>query len=202
MATLAERIGEAGYTVYNVDYPSTEGRPGELVAIVRDRFRSCCSNAARVHFVTHSLGGILTRIFLGESRPRNLGRVVMIAPPNRGSEIVDLLGRFGLFQRWFGPTAMELQTDRNGLTQHLPSPDYEIGVIAGDWPINPLGAVVIPGRDDGGVSVEGARIPGMADFLTVHRSHGFITRAPEVAAQALYFLKTGAFDHSEGRNSP
>ncbi len=195
MAALAERIANAGYDVHNLDYPSTEGRPAELVGILRDRFRGCCLEASRVHFVTHSLGAIVTRIFLDESRPGNLGRVVMIAPPNQGSEIVDLLGGLSVFRKMFGPTAGALRTDGTGLTQQLPPLDYEVGVIAGDWPVNPLGAIVIPGRDDGGVSVEGARVAGMADFLTVHRSHGFITRAPEVADQALHFLRNGLFDH-------
>lgn len=198
MVPLAGPLAEAGYEVHNLDYPSTEGSPGELVAVLRDGFLDCCVAAPRVHFVTHSLGGILTRIFLIQSRPANLGRVVMIAPPNRGSEIVDLLGGLGLFRRLFGPTAVELRTDHTGLTQQLPPPDYEVGIIAGDWPINPLGAMVIPGRDDGGVSLEGTQMPGMADFLTVHRSHSFITRAPEVAEQAVHFLKTGSFDHLAG----
>jgi pimeloyl-ACP methyl ester carboxylesterase len=195
MLPLADRFLAAGYEVHNLDYPSTKGSPGELVAVLREEFLNCCASAPRVHFVTHSLGGILTRIFLIQSQPTNLGRVVMIAPPNHGSEIVDLLGGLGLFRRWFGPTAVALRTDATGLTQKLSPPEYEVGIIAGDWPVNPLGAMVIPGRDDGGVSLEGTRMPGMADFLTVHRSHSFITRAPEVAEQAVHFLKTGSFDH-------
>ena len=205
MVRLADRLAGAGYQVHNIDYPSTSGTPAQLVEIVRSAFDSCCTEVRRVHFVTHSLGAILTRLFIDESRPPNLGRVVMIAPPNQGSEIVDLLGDWPLFHSWFGPTAASLRTDDSGLTHRLPDPDYEVGVIAGDWPINPLGAVLIPGRDDGGVSVEGARVPGMADFLTVHRSHGRITLAPEVAAQALYFLKNGLFDRrlvESLRNSP
>ena len=195
MAALAERLESAGYAVANVDYPSTKGTPEELVGVVRGAYARCCAAASRVHFVTHSLGGILTRMFIAQGRPANLGRVVMIAPPNRGSEIVDLLGPLGLFGRWFGPTALALRTDAAGLTQTLLPPDYEVGVIAGDWPVNPLGAAVIPGRDDGGVSVEGTKLDGMADFLTVHRSHGRIAGAPEVASQTLHFLRTGSFRH-------
>ncbi len=197
MEPLARHLSDAGYDVHNLSYPSTTGEPKELVGLVRAGFDACCTQAARVHFVTHSLGAILTRMFLNDSRPVNLGRVVMIAPPNRGSEIVDLLGDLGLFRRWFGPTGSALTTDERGLTHDLPAADYEVGVIAGDWPVNPLGAVVIPGRDDGGVSVDGTKLEGMADFLTVHRSHGRLTSAPEVAAQALYFIKTGSFDQSE-----
>lgn len=193
MAALATSIESAGYAVANVDYPSTDGTPDELVGLVRRTYAGCCSAADRVHFVTHSLGGILTRIFIEQSRPANLGRVVMIAPPNRGSEIVDLLGDVGLFGRLFGPTARALRTGTAGLTQRLPPPDYEVGIIAGDWPVNPLGAVVIPGRDDGGVSVEGTKLEGMADFRTVHRSHGRIAGAPEVVRHTLHFLRRGRF---------
>lgn len=199
MAALAARLEAAGYSVANVDYPSTRGTPQELVGVVREAYQSCCAAAASVHFVTHSLGGILTRMFIEQSHPANLGRVVMIAPPNRGSEIVDLLGGFGLFGRWFGPTALALRTGADGLTHRLPPVNYEVGVIAGDWPVNPLGAAVIPGRDDGGVSVEGTKLDGMADFLTVHRSHGRIAGAPEVATQTLHFLRTGSFQRSATR---
>ncbi len=200
MSALAARLAEAGYAVSNVDYPSTDATPEELIRIVTDAYQRCCAAAPRAHFVTHSLGGVLTRIFIARGRPENLGRVVMIAPPNRGSEIVDLLGGTGLFGAMFGPTGLSLHTGTAGLTENLPAADYEVGIIAGDWPVNPLGAMVIPGRDDGGVSVEGTKLEGMADFLTVHRSHGRIAAAPEVGVQTLHFLRTGQFAHSAGRD--
>lgn len=204
MSALADRLAEAGYAVSNVDYPSTDATPEELVGIVAGAFQKCCAAAPRAHFVTHSLGGVLTRIFIARERPANLGRVVMIAPPNRGSEIVDLLGGVGLFGALFGPTGLSLHTGAAGLTENLPAPDYEVGIIAGDWPVNPLGAMVIPGRDDGGVSVEGTKLEGMTDFLTVHRSHGRISAAPEVGAQTLHFLRAGRFarDTADGPDSP
>lgn len=194
MSRLADTLNQAGYAVANIDYPSTEADPDELAAILGVAVESCCSHAQRVHFVTHSLGGIVARAYLAENRPANLGRVVMIAPPNRGSEIVDLLGGLRLFRRLFGPTAVALRTGDSGLTQALPPVDYEVGVIAGDRPVNPLGAFVIPGADDGAVSVEGTKLEGMTDFITVHRSHSFIAGAPEVGRQTVHFLRDGAFE--------
>jgi len=197
MEKLADDVQGAGYATFNLDYPSTSAEPEELVARLRDEVAHCCAAAPRLHFVTHSLGGLLVRAYLAETPPANLGRVVMLAPPNHGSEIVDLLGGVWPFSRIFGPTAARLGTGTDSFPNRLPEPSYEVGIIAGDRPVNPLGAMVIPGSDDGGVSLEGAKLEKMADFLSVHESHSRIMRSDEVAAQVLYFLERGRFARPE-----
>ena len=155
--------------------------------------QQCCSDAPRLHFVGHSLGGVLTRALLAEQRPENLGRVVMLAPPNQGSEIVDSLANSAAFGWVLGPTASQLGTDRESLPNRLPPPDYELGVIAGVESVNPVGSSMLPGEDDGTVSVERAKLPGMTDFVTVPYSHTFIMRAKEVADLTIHFLRHGRF---------
>lgn len=195
MDPLAAALEAAGYAVYNVDYPSTSAAPAELIDMLRAEVDRCCTAAPRLNFVTHSLGGLIVRAYLAQTRPANLGRVVMLAPPNHGSEIVDLLGGVWPFSRLFGPTAAQLGTARDSFPNRLPDPSYEVGIIAGDRPVNPLGAMVIPGADDGGVSLEGAKLEGMADFLAVHESHSRIMRSPEVAEEVVKFLRGGRFAH-------
>jgi len=204
MGRLQNTLEEAGYRVTNLDYPSTRAEPAELIDMLGRSVRQCCADAARVHFVTASIGSIITRGYLAEEHPDNLGRVVMIAPPNRGSEIIDLIGGLFLVRRLLGPTAVALRTDEGGLTQSLPPIDYDVGIIVGTRSSNPISALVIPGPDDGGVSVEGAKLEGMKDFVTVARTHSSITSAPEVSRHALYFLRTGRFDPAlrEEKNSP
>lgn len=193
MGALETALAGAGYATFNFDYPSTRSEPEELVTRLRAAVESCCTEAPRVNFVTHSLGGLIVRAYLAETPPANLGRVVMLAPPNHGSEIVDLLGGLWPFSRLFGPTAVQLGTSPGSFPNRLPQPNYEVGIIAGDRPLNPLGAMAIPGSDDGGVSLEGAKLDGMTDFLSVHESHGRIARSAQVATQVLRFLDRGRF---------
>jgi hypothetical protein len=197
MGLLGARLAEAGFEVHNLDYPSTDHAPEELDALLFGPVHACCSAAPRVHFVTHSLGGILLRAHLARHRPPNLGRVVMLAPPNRGSEWVDLLGRSPAFRWALGPTAAQLGTDVESLPNRLPPVDFPLGVIAGTRSINPLGSAILPEPNDGTVSVESTRVEGMSDFLTVEASHTFIMRSEEVARQVIAFLRSGRFERPE-----
>ncbi len=148
-----------------------------------------------LHFVGHSLGGILIRAYLAEDSPDRVGRVVMLAPPNHGSELVDALGDSALFRWALGPSGQVLGTDRNSLPNRLPPPVVEVGVIAGTSSVNPIGSLVIPEDDDGTVSVSSTRLEGMTDFLVVRSSHTFIMQSEEVAAQVVHFLRHGRFLH-------
>jgi len=194
MRPLASTLEQAGYRVHNLEYPSTESTPAELVAHLHGELQRCCADATRLHFVTHSLGGILVRAYLAEHELPTLGRVVMLAPPNHGSEYVDALGDWKLFPMILGPTAIELGTGAQSLPNRLPVPDFELGVIAGTGGLNWLGDAVIDGPNDGTVGVDSARIEGMRDFLALDVSHTFIMREPAVAEQTIAFLRNGHFE--------
>jgi pimeloyl-ACP methyl ester carboxylesterase len=194
---LEKRLSAAGWQVHNLRYPSTELPPERLVENLHQQLAACCASAPRLHFVTHSLGGILVRAYLAEHSLPNLGRVVMLAPPNRGSEYVDRFGESALFQAAFGPTAAELGTGPDSLPNRLPPPRFEFGVIAGTKSVNPVSGVVVPGASDGTVSVESTQLPGMADFITVPTSHTFIMQSEAVAAYAIEFLRHGRFQPRE-----
>ena len=194
MRPLEGPLSDGGYHVHNLDYPSTEQAPEELVAYLAEEVDRCCADAQRLHFVTHSMGGILLRAYAAEHPNPALGRVVMLAPPNRGSEYVDVAGDWALFEIFLGPTAQQLGTDPESLPNRLPAPDFELGVIAGTGGINLIGDMMIDGENDGTVSVESTRIPGMRDFIIVDASHTFIMRDDDVARQTLAFLRSGAFE--------
>ena len=198
MRALEQRLSEAGFRAHNLRYASTTEGPEALVREIASQVQQCCATAPRLHFVTHSLGGILIRGYLAGTELPNLGRVVMLSPPNHGSELVDVLGDWKLFQWLLGPTARQLGTDEESFLNRLPPPNYEVGVIAGNKSINPLGSCVIPGENDGTVSVSSAKLPGMADFFLVPHSHAFIMRSDQVAEQVIEFLRRGRF-RREGR---
>lgn len=194
MRLLASRIEKHGFDVINISYPSRSYCVADLADVLHKKLEGRgVDRAARVHFVTHSLGGIVVRAYLKAYRPDNLGRVVMLSPPNQGSEVVDRM-RGGWFYRIAtGPVGQELGTEASSTPNLLGPADFTLGVIAGDRSINPLFSAWVHGADDGTVSVQRTRIEGMADFMVVPWSHTFIMRSSKVADQVLHFLEHGKF---------
>lgn len=202
MSYMEERLAEAGYTVFNYDYESRKKEIGSLVEDLKKFIENCClPKEEKLHFVTHSLGGILVRALIAEKRPANLGRVVMLSPPNKGSETVDQLGNYSFFEKVFGPSAMQLGTGPESVPNRLGPADFGLGIITGDRTIDPISSWIIPGEDDGKVSVEKTKLEGMADFLVVNVSHAYIMKDPVVAREVLYFLKNGRFSGSKATPS-
>lgn len=200
MAKMATHLTEEGYWVINLDYPSTEASIERLSeGIVAETVRQCRSDhpSAPIHFVTHSLGGILVRHYLQAHHLPPGSRVVMLSPPNQGSEVADWLKDFVLYRWIMGPSGQQLGTSADSVPKRLGPVDVPVGIIAGDSSLEPWFSSRLPGPDDGKVSVESARLAEMDDFLVVHKSHGFIMNDAQVIAQTIHFLKHGQFRPGE-----
>jgi pimeloyl-ACP methyl ester carboxylesterase len=198
MNKMERRLTAAEYQVINFDYPSRKHTIEELAdKIIPEAIELCRShNSGKVHFVTHSLGGIILRYYLQQHKIPDLGKVVMLSPPNKGSEVVDKLKNNFLFKALNGPAGGQLGTEETSIPIILGKADFELGVITGDRSINFINSSLIPGDDDGKVSVERAKVEGMRDFLLIHTSHPFIMKNNEAIEQTINFLKKGKFSRS------
>ncbi|MGI9279290.1 MAG: alpha/beta fold hydrolase [Endozoicomonas sp.] len=199
MRSLTGRIEKAGYRTFVVDYSSL-GRPmGEVVNDVTRQVNSCCHDAVKVHFVGHSLGGLLTRAYFSQPQSeklrQKLGQVIMIGTPNQGSAIVDHYE-----DRWWmnrlGDTTLSLGTTQEGFPQKLPLPDFRPGVIAGTngWFLSDR---IFGEKNDGLVAASSTKLANMADYVEIDVGHSMMRFNKEVAKQTLYFLEHGQFSKAQ-----
>jgi hypothetical protein len=195
MKKLEKSLSLQGYNVINLNYPSTK-HPIEFLSeeILSKAIEQCQKRfPPRIHFVTHSLGGIIVRYYLNHHELSNLGRVVMLSPPNQGSELVDRLKKSFIYRKINGPAGQQLGTDKDSLPLNLGPVNFELGVITGNRSFNLLSSMIIPGPDDGSVSVERAKVAGMKDYIVLPHSHTFIAKSKDAIEQVIYFLKHGIF---------
>ncbi len=232
MSHLASALTRDGYHVVNLTYPSRtvpletlardwlpqQLRSLDLAAVAAHPITPSASSdsstaAPRVHFVTHSMGGILVRLWLRDcGAPANLGHVVMLAPPNAGSELTDRLNAFPPFHWFTGANGRRLGTAVTDLPRALgpwpatssshatsapnPASAPALGIIAADRSLNPFFSALLPGPDDGKVTVASTRLAGMADHLVLPYSHTWLAWHAETARQIRAFLVAGHFQPS------
>jgi len=193
MHRLADFLKKAGFFIVNYHYPSTKATVEALAEDEIPKALRLCPKNSTIHFVTHSMGGIIVRQYLSKNKIDKLGRVVMLGPPNQGSEVVDSLKSFPGFKFINGPAGMQLGTKKLNLPKRLPSVDFELGVIAGSRSINLILSLILPWPNDGKVSVENTKVTGMSDHIVLPVTHPFMMRNKQVMEQVVTFLKQGAF---------
>ncbi len=192
MWLLAKRLKDAGYKVKRVGYDSLQSDPEEILQDISRQIADCCLDRERpVHFVGHSLGGLMIRAYLGKHKLKYMGKVVLIGAPNQGTPIVDIF-KDSWWMQFAGPTASQLGTDNGSFPNTLPAPDYPLGIIAGVTE-NGFLSSRIPGQDDGLVPVESTYIDGMNDFIIIETNHTMMRYNEQVALQTIEFLKRGRF---------
>lgn len=201
MNALQNALTENDYAVINVDYPSRKFPIEQLAEIaVKEGVEACAlKGAAPINFVTHSLGGILVRQYYSQHSPEGLNRVVMLGPPNHGSEIVDSFRNVPGFELLNGPSGMQLGTDATSIPSHLGSPNFEVGIIAGTSSINFILSSAFNGPNDGKVAVESAKLEGMCGFITLPVTHTFMMTNDSVIKEVLSFMKYGKFNNTDAQ---
>lgn len=194
MQSLADALKSTPVTVVGFDYPSTRKSIAESAEYLQ-RVLSSLEGIDEIDVVVHSMGGLLLRTYLqqtGAQRDKRLRRMVMLGTPNHGARMANVVQKNVLFQWVYGPAGQQLVEESEGFIARLPVPDFEFAIIvgaAGDetgW--NPL----IPGDDDGTISVDCTRLAGASDFITFRSQHSFMMDDKPVIAATLRFLETGA----------
>lgn len=195
MAKMEKRLLAEGFYVINDGYPSLRADVETLSETAISKAVNHCRalRIKRIHFVTHSLGSILVRYYLSHHDLPELGRVVMLSPPNGGNEVVDHINGIGLLRKMIGPAGRQLGTASDSIPAQLGAVTFELGIITGDRSLNPLFSWLVPGVDDGVVSIRKAQVAGMKDFLVIHATHPFIMRNREAIEQTVHFLTHGQF---------
>jgi triacylglycerol esterase/lipase EstA (alpha/beta hydrolase family) len=183
------------FATLNLDYAS---RKKPLDALAADIAPDIASFAERtdgsIHFVGHSMGGLVIRVYLAKYRPPRLGRVVMLGTPNGGSEVADVLQRLAIYRAFYGPAGLQLSTQQDPALRALPPVDYDLGIVAGIGTIDPISSfLILPRPNDGKVSVQRTRLEGMMDHTVVKASHPGLLRHPVVIEQIISFLCKGRF---------
>jgi len=192
-----------GYRVINARYP-THGLSVEqisqtyLAPLLQSEIPQ---SSAKINFVTHSQGGIVLRQYLSDHDLPNLGRVVMLAPPNHGSQIVDRLQASRVGRPFLGPGYLQLGTGADSLPNRLGPVQFDCGIIAGDCPLNPLLSSMLTGPNDGKVTVASAQVDGMRDFLVLHHSHTWLMWRKNTLRQIQCFLESGRFERPSQREA-
>jgi len=195
MKKMKKYFEKKGYEVINLRYPS---RKKSINHLSQEWFPEALNKNLKkknftVHFITHSLGGIIVRSYLQDQKIPNLGRIVMLSPPNQGCELAQKLRDNTFYQHLMGPAGQELGTGEESIPLSLKPIGAEVGVIAGCNSNNLLFSLMISGPDDGKVSVEETKLEEMKDFLVLPLDHAFIMRNPVVMEQSSIFLETGKF---------
>ncbi len=195
MKSLAKSLENEGFLVINLDYPSTSYNIEDLTDLIHTSISNQITQKQKVHFVGYSMGGLMVRALIHKYKYPNLGKVIQLAPPNHGSEIADLLKNFWPYKKIYGPAGQQLITDQS-LNKHLfGEVNYDLGIIAGNRAIDPICWAIIPGENDGKVSLKSTKLKDMKDYIVVKVSHTFFPSNKEVQRQTINFLKNGKFIH-------
>lgn len=192
---LGKFLHQHGYHVIEVHYPSHSIPISAILDdYLRPALRAHCSDPAkRVHFVAHSMGCVMVRKLLTDTPIDQLGRVVLLAAPNKGAEMAGLFSRAPLFGRMLGASVRQISAEPGSVPNQLGPVAFGPGIIMGTRSRVPFAAALLPGPDDGVVRVDSGSVAGMAGLITVAASHGSLHRSRTARAQILHFLGIGQF---------
>jgi esterase/lipase len=205
LANLAKYLTKQGYKVINIGYPSTKYPLEQLVNIVQENINHKLialehkSPEYTINFIGYSMGGLILRAIFSNNNNnidiirKHLGKIVLLATPNHGSEVADFFQNNWLYKKIFGPAGQQLITDQTNIKNLFTKIDYPLGVIAGNASLDYFFSRLIKQPNDGKVSIASTKIDGMQDHIILPASHTWLPYNKKVQSQIVYFLKHGKF---------
>lgn len=197
MKKIARFFENKNYKTLNIEFPSTKYDISSLAKIIHQEVKEFAQQVTKIHFIGHSIGGLIIRTYLNTYSLENLGRVVMLGTPNNGSEIADFLKDFYLYKKLYGPAGQQLITDQSKFKNIFGSINYELGVIAGISSFHFIANKIIGKESDGRVSVISTKVEGMKDHITIKSTHVGLTSNKEAWQFTKNFIETGNFNYKK-----
>lgn len=180
MQSLGVQLSQEGYKVVNINYSSKKTVEDLVNTEIKNIILNKCTDEnKKINFVTHSMGGIIVRYLLQDDDIKNVGRIVMLAPPNQGSDLASKFSSNKIIRYLLGPALAELVNIEDGFINTLIPLDNEIGIIAGKY--------------DKKVSLVESQLPEMKDFIIVPKTHTWIMHSEQVINLVINFLLKGNF---------
>ncbi|MCC2646219.1 MAG: alpha/beta fold hydrolase [Rickettsiaceae bacterium] len=195
MRSIESLLVSHNYKVINIDYPSRQFNLTDIThKKVKPLIVECLNKEEKIHFVGYSMGGVITKHFIETHQVPNLGNVVFIASPIKGSDISAKLSKNSFFRLIFGPAAADLSTESDFVKSLKEEIFYPLGIITASISHNPLTSLfLLPGPNDGTVTLASTRIKGIADHIIINANHNSIINLEETHKQVLSFLKNRSF---------
>lgn len=196
MRKMRRALGQQGYLAFTLDYPSTKYSIEALSMSILPAGIAACreQGASRIHLVTHSMGGIVARYFLKHRDVPGFGRMVMLAPPNQGSELIDFYSKVPGFKQLLGPAARQLGTDpENSMPLKLGPVSVDTAIITGSESSNSLMSLTLPGADDGKVTAASTLVEGMCAQVLLPTSHRMIMKDDVSVDEVVHYITYGKF---------
>lgn len=186
MIILEKRFASAGFQTLNFPYNqsihSFDAISSQLIDFIKEKVKT-----KRYHLIGHSLGSVIIRDIFRKDYPKGLGKVVMLAPPNRPAHLAKLLKGNPIYRWATGDSGQKLSEEE--FYNNLPIPLVPFGVIAGDKGQK----LTFSEPNDGVVTVESTKLEGMADWVLLNHGHTFIMNCRDTFEYSLRFLETGSF---------
>ncbi|ARU56935.1 lipase [Oleiphilus messinensis] len=196
MQPIAEVLNQSGYNVVVIDYPSTRlAIPSLARTYIHEGVQECAdSHPTKIHLVSHSMGAILIRQYLQDHMLPSGSKVVMLSPPNQGSELSERFAGRWWFDGVVGPAASSLT--QHGIISRLAPLTVPVGIIAAkrNWSLWP--DALLPEPNDGTVSLSSMALPEMNDWIEIESGHAMMRFNSAVQAQILHFLQHSHFLHT------
>lgn len=202
LSKLANFIKTNGFSILNINYPSTKCSIEESVDIVHNIIHQEFDNYKIISFVGFSMGGLVIRAYLNKYPLLKLGKVVMVGTPNQGSEVADFFKDNRLYRKIFGPAGLQLTTvrlndtrsaDRQNHDILFGNVNYQCGIIAGNLALDPCYIFMKGEPSDGKVKVSSTKLDNMTDHIIINVTHWYLHRSMQVWRQIVYFLKYSKF---------